>query len=86
MQKEVPVGPKLNSITFSLDSWSPGENHLERDSANGGQWAWYCTNGHCIGPDGSGDVPVREFCANLYKECHVCRPELEDDGDDEEVF
>ena len=86
LQKEEPMGPKLNRITFSLDTWSPGENHLERDPTNDNQWAWYCTKGHCIGPDGGVDMPVREFCAKLYKECKTCRPELESDSEDEEDF
>jgi hypothetical protein len=86
MQKEESMGPKFNRITFSLDTWSPGENHLERDPRNSNQWGWYCTKGHLIMPDGSVDMPVREFCANLYKECWTCRPELDGDSENEEGF
>ncbi|KAF2787394.1 hypothetical protein K505DRAFT_316804 [Melanomma pulvis-pyrius CBS 109.77] len=81
-QSDESAGPKLNRITFSLDTWSPGENYLERDAQSAGQWAWWCTKGHCIGPDGGSEVTVREFCAKLYMECRTCRPDLE--GEDEE--
>ncbi|KAF2874153.1 hypothetical protein BDV95DRAFT_464570, partial [Massariosphaeria phaeospora] len=77
-----PLGPRLNRITFSLDTWSPGENYLERDAANRGQWAWWCAKGHCVGGDGGSEMTVREFCARLYMECRICRPELE--SEDEE--
>jgi len=80
-ESEGPTGPKLNRITFSLDTWSPGENLLERDADNGNQWMWKCLHNHCVAPDGPGEVAVREFCARLYMECPTCRPEL---GDDEE--
>ncbi|KAF2715790.1 hypothetical protein K504DRAFT_469898 [Pleomassaria siparia CBS 279.74] len=81
-----PVGPKLNRITFSLDTWSPGENHLERDPSNQNEWAWFCTQGHCIGSDGGVDMPVREFCAKLYKECRACRPaDWDDESEDDEA-
>ncbi|KAF2124890.1 hypothetical protein P153DRAFT_370784 [Dothidotthia symphoricarpi CBS 119687] len=69
------TGPKLHKITFSLDTWSPGENHLERDAK--GCWVWYCLAGHAVGADGGADMTVREFCARLYQECVVCRPVLE---------
>jgi hypothetical protein len=81
-ESAAPTGPKLNRITFSLDTWSPGENLLERDEASGNQWSWKCLHGHCVAPDGPGEVSVREFCARLYMECSTCRPEL--DSDDEE--
>lgn len=74
-----PTGPKLNRITFSLDTWSPGENLLERDPASADQWTWKCLHGHCVALDGPGEVSVREFCARLYMECTTCRPELEDE-------
>ncbi|KAF1952244.1 hypothetical protein CC80DRAFT_423187 [Byssothecium circinans] len=80
---EEPAGPKLNRITFSLDSWSPGENYLERDAENGGRWAWWCMKGHCTGVDGA-DVTVREFCSALYNECRECRPVLESDVEESE--
>ncbi|ORY05918.1 hypothetical protein BCR34DRAFT_490543 [Clohesyomyces aquaticus] len=67
------LGPKLNRITFSLDTWSPGENYLERDSD--GKWAWWCMRGHCVDSDGEGGMTVREFCARLYADCKTCRPE-----------
>ncbi|KAF2025737.1 hypothetical protein EK21DRAFT_103724 [Setomelanomma holmii] len=73
----VPAGPKLNRITFSLDTWSPGENYLERDKNNKGSWTWYCMQGHNVGLDGSIDTTVREFCGKLYQDCKACRPELE---------
>jgi len=77
-------GPRLNRITFSLDTWSPGANLLERDPANAGQWTWKCLHGHCVALDGPGEVSVREFCARLYMECTTYRPELdsEDEADD----
>lgn len=81
-QVDEPTGPKLNRITFGLDSPSPGENHLARDQENDGQWGWWCTKGHYIGPDGGADMPVREFCAKLFMECRTCRPDLESDEED----
>jgi hypothetical protein len=78
-----PAGPKLNRITFSLDTWSPGENLLERDEDNGNQWMWKCLHNHCVASDGPGEVSVREFCARLYMECPTCRPELGDDEEEE---
>ncbi|OAL04865.1 hypothetical protein IQ06DRAFT_290872 [Phaeosphaeriaceae sp. SRC1lsM3a] len=77
-----PVGPQLKRITFSLDSWSPGENYMARDASNKGAWTWYCVKGHNVGVDGVGDVTVREFCGKLYQDCRICRPEM--DSDDEE--
>lgn len=77
-----PKGPKLNRITFSLDTWSPGENYLERDAENRGAWAWYCMKGHNVGADIGPMMTVREFCGKLYQECRECRPEL--DSEDEE--
>lgn len=70
-------GPRLDRITFSLDTWSPGENYLARDGGNGGAWTWYCMEGHGVGLDGGADVTVREFCAKLYRQCRVCRVALE---------
>ncbi|KAF1830431.1 hypothetical protein BDW02DRAFT_573019 [Decorospora gaudefroyi] len=69
----VPVGPRLSKITFSLDTWSPGENYLERDEQGGGEWVWYCMKGHAVGSDIGAQMTVREFCASLYRECKVCR-------------
>jgi hypothetical protein len=65
-------GPRLGKITFSLDTWSPGENYLERDEE--GRWRWCCMKGHAVGLDGGSEVTVREFCGFLYKECGVCKP------------
>lgn len=73
-------GPKLNKITFSLDTWSPGENYMARDIKNEGKWTWYCIKGHSVGLDGGEDVTVREFCGMIYRECRICRPELYEDG------
>ncbi|KAF2828078.1 hypothetical protein CC86DRAFT_369223 [Ophiobolus disseminans] len=67
-------GPKLDKITFSLDTWSPGENHMARDKKSKGVWTWYCPKGHSVGLDGGEDVTVREFCGMLYRNCRVCRP------------
>jgi hypothetical protein len=75
-------GPKVNQIEFSLDTWSPGENHLARNKE--GRWAWYCVHGHCVGSEAGRDMTVREFCARLYWECRVCRPELDSDDEGEE--
>ncbi|KAF2641982.1 hypothetical protein P280DRAFT_548585 [Massarina eburnea CBS 473.64] len=80
-----PTGPKLNRIAFSLDTWSPGENYLERDAKHGGKWAWWCLQGHCIGIDGGADLTVREFCAAVYGNCSVCRPDLAGDSELEDV-
>jgi hypothetical protein len=79
---EPPKGPRLQKLTFSLDTWSPGENYLARDDANEGAWTWYCMKGHSVAVDGPGDVTVREFCGRLYQECRVCRPEGDDDEDE----
>ena len=78
-----PTGPKLNRVTFSLDTWSPGENYLERDEANKGAWSWYCMKGHCVGLDGGPEQTVREFCGMLYRECRTCRPAEEGEEDEE---
>jgi hypothetical protein len=74
----VPRGPQLTQITFSLDTWSPGENYLKRDDASGGQWVWYCTKDHLVGTDMGPDMTVREFCAKLYQECSICRVDDEE--------
>jgi hypothetical protein len=76
------VGPELTRITFSLDTWSPGENYLARDQDGKGVWTWYCMKGHDVGVDGGPEMTVREFCGKLYQGCRVCRPETE--SDDEE--
>jgi hypothetical protein len=67
----VPVGPRLTKITFSLDTWSPGENWLGRDEQ--GRWMWYCMKNHAVGLDIGAEMTVREFCGSLYRECGVCR-------------
>lgn len=77
------VGPQLDRMTFSLDSWSPGENYMARDKANKGAWTWYCVKGHNVGVDGVGDVTVREFCGKLYQDCRICRPEMDSDDDEQ---
>ena len=77
-----PTGPKLDKITFSLDTWSPGENYLQRDEASKGAWTWYCMKGHNVGIDGGQEQTVREFCGMLYRECRTCRPAEE--GEEEE--
>lgn len=77
-----PTGPTLDKITFSLDTWSPGENFLERDGKGNGAWTWYCMEGHSVGLDGGADQTVREFCGMLYRECRTCRPAEEDEEDD----
>jgi len=76
-------GPKLDKITFSLDTWSPGENYMARDAENKGVWTWYCMEGHSVALDGGPDVTVREFCGMLYRQCRICKPLL--DGEDEEA-
>jgi hypothetical protein len=80
---DCPTGPILNKITFSLDTWSPGENYLERDASNKGAWTWYCMKGHCVGLDGGPEQTVREFCGMLYRECRTCRPAEEGEDDEE---
>lgn len=79
---DCPTGPKLDKITFSLDTWSPGENYLKRDETNKGAWSWYCLEGHNVGLDGGPEQTVREFCGMLYRECATCHP-IEDGGDEE---
>jgi hypothetical protein len=68
-----PVGPQLTKITFSLDTWSPGENWLGRDGQ--GRWMWYCMKDHPVGLDIGPEMTVREFCGSLYRECGICRVE-----------
>ncbi|KAF1914573.1 hypothetical protein BDU57DRAFT_453951 [Ampelomyces quisqualis] len=60
------VGPRLERITFSLDTWSPGENFLARDPSRG------------AGP--GSELTVREFCARLYQQCGICTPDDEHRG------
>lgn len=72
----VPIGPRLNRITFSLDTWSPGENYLQRDEECEGRWTWYCMEGHTVGLDIGPEMTVRQFCGKLYEVCKVCRPDL----------
>ena len=79
---DVPCGPRLDEIRFSLDTWSPGENYLKRDEVNEGRWTWYCLEGHVVGVDGGEEQMVREFCGMLYRECRTCRPAEE--GEEEE--
>ncbi|KAF2010888.1 hypothetical protein BU24DRAFT_313382, partial [Aaosphaeria arxii CBS 175.79] len=67
-------GPRVSHITFSLDTWSPGENYLQRVPESG-DWAWYCTEGHCVGSDGGPEMTVRGFCARMYVQCRTCHPE-----------
>ncbi|CAN9106253.1 unnamed protein product [Alternaria alternata] len=76
----VPRGPQLTQITFSLDTWSPGENYLKRDEKYGGQWMWYCAKNHLVGADVGAEMTVREFCGKLYQECSICRVDDEEDG------
>ncbi|KAF1998433.1 hypothetical protein P154DRAFT_397042, partial [Amniculicola lignicola CBS 123094] len=76
----LPMGPKVSRITFSLDTWSPGENYLARSVKHRGAWAWHCTEGHFVVLDFVAPT-VREFCAKLYAECRVCNP---GDGEEEE--
>lgn len=76
-----PTGPMLDRITFSLDTWSPGENYLKRDAASKGAWTWYCMKGHSVGADGGAEQTVREFCGMLYRECRTCRPAEEGEED-----
>jgi hypothetical protein len=77
------VGPELTRITFSLDTWSPGENYLARDVGSKGEWTWYCMEGHDVGVDGGPDMTVREFCGMLYQGCRICRPEMESEDEGE---
>jgi hypothetical protein len=77
------VGPEITRITFSLDTWSPGENYLARDQEGKGAWTWYCMKGHDVGVDGGPEMTVREFCGKLYQGCRVCRPEIESEDEEE---
>lgn len=77
-----PVGPRLNRITFSLDTWSPGENYLARDGEED-KWTWYCMQGHSVGLDVGPEMTVREFCGKLYQDCRVCRPEMESEDEED---
>lgn len=79
----LPIGPQLTKISFSLDTWSPGENYIQRDPQNKNQWTWYCMQNHPVGLDIGPDMTVREFCGKLYQECRDCRTELESEADDE---
>ncbi|KZM24699.1 hypothetical protein ST47_g4159 [Ascochyta rabiei] len=83
ISSDCPNGPVLDKITFSLDTWSPGENYLQRDEANKGDWTWYCMKGHDVGVDGGPEQTVREFCGMLYRECRMCRPVEEGEGEEE---
>lgn len=74
----VPIGPRLNRITFSLDTWSPGENYLQRDDTCERKWTWYCMEGHPVALDCGPDMTVRQFCGKLYEVCKVCRPDLQE--------
>jgi hypothetical protein len=69
-------GPKLTRITFSLDTWSPGENYLRREGDDEGVWMWHCMQGHRVCVDGGVDMTIREFCGKLFQECEVCKPEF----------
>jgi len=60
---------RFNRITFSLDTWSPGENHLARNDE--GKWCWQCPADHVVATDPE-NCNVREFCAALYDECEEC--------------
>ncbi|KAF2202481.1 hypothetical protein GQ43DRAFT_455067 [Delitschia confertaspora ATCC 74209] len=65
------IGSKFNKITFSLDTWSPGENFLQRDDQ--GRWGWYCPDkSHWISAGGDENLTIREFCAKIYYECMTC--------------
>ncbi|KAG9191483.1 hypothetical protein G6011_10217 [Alternaria panax] len=75
----VPRGPQLTQITFSLDTWSPGENYLKRDVKGDGGWMWYCMKNHPVGADVGAEMTVREFCGKLYQECSICRADEEQD-------
>jgi hypothetical protein len=72
---DVPKGPRLTRITFSLDTWSPGENCLRREGEEG-KWMWCCMQGHRVCGDGGVDMTIREFCGKLFQECGVCKPEV----------
>lgn len=65
-------GVPINSIDFSVDSWSPGENHLTR--SRGGEWEWRCSKGHFLSIDHPKEQTVREFCSSLFAECNTCTP------------
>jgi hypothetical protein len=70
--KESPI-LAFKRIDFRLEGWTLREpNHLLRNA--NGEWEWHCSEGHCVQVDGSGQQPVREFCARLYVECRVCDP------------
>ena len=84
---------RLREIRFSLDiyKWSPGENHLRREASAPDEtgeprpWSWYCANDHLVGTEASSEVTVRQFCALIYQECYVCRPELDVSDEEEEA-
>ncbi|OCK80227.1 hypothetical protein K432DRAFT_382408 [Lepidopterella palustris CBS 459.81] len=61
--------PCFQRITFSLDTWSPGENLLARNKE--GQWEWRCRENHFVATD-AGQYLIREFCSALYAECQDC--------------
>ncbi|KAF2756858.1 hypothetical protein EJ05DRAFT_511639 [Pseudovirgaria hyperparasitica] len=77
-------GVKFDSIRFSLDSWTPGENQLGRwlenrlrRSSVDGLWKWECVRGHFIADDSDTRQPIRDFCGIIYEDCHVCHPPTE---------
>ncbi|KAF2143310.1 uncharacterized protein K452DRAFT_286141 [Aplosporella prunicola CBS 121167] len=63
--------PRFHRITFGIESWSLGENHLQRDGE--GRWRWECPGQHTAVDDAQGWQPIREFCAALYLECRQCQ-------------
>lgn len=77
-----PFGPTLSRMTFTLDTWSPGENYLQRDDRRHGRWMWYCMLGHELACDLGPQMTVREFCGRLYQECVRCRTSGEDEWQD----
>ncbi|KAL6705614.1 hypothetical protein ACN47E_006561 [Coniothyrium glycines] len=79
-----PVGPRVSRITFSLDTWSPGENYMQRDDSCEGRWTWYCMEKHSVGLDLGPEMTVREFLGKLYQECKLCRPETATEEMEEE--
>ncbi|KAK3082080.1 hypothetical protein LTS18_005066 [Coniosporium uncinatum] len=60
----------------ALEPPMPLDSSEEEEVEHGGDkgWTWRCSEGHRVGGDVEGEMPIRQFCAMLYRDCEVCRP------------